>query len=127
MRASARPLTATENGYARGSRDNLLEELEPFPGHLLSEIDDSRDIPAGPSVALNQASSNRVVVSCPHDDRNRRRRPLGCFDRTDANGKDAIHIELYDLGRQGRKHFGSAPRKAPFDNEVPALDPSQLA
>ena len=67
------------------------------------------------------------AVHCLHDDGNHAGGALGCTDCGGGRSDDEFHVELNQLGRQGRKSFRLRRSPPILDDRVAALDIAQLA
>jgi len=90
--------------------------------------DDTRNVAPRLRQARDIASGNRVEVHCNDHDRDSGGRLLGSLQhRLRSRSHDDVHIQAYELGREGRKSSHIALGALEFDDEILALDVSEFA
>ena len=108
----------------RGS--SLLEELEGFGDHAGREGRQARDVASRSRQAGHKPAPDGITDG-NHDDRGCLRRLLGRQGRRRARGNEDIYLETNQLGRQAGESVGRPWCAPAFNDDVLALDVTELA
>ena len=105
---------------------NLLERLQPFPGHCRFEMREAGDIAAGPRQTCDQANFDR---SRDHHEHDRHRARLTLHSRRDRRsvGQNRVRCQADQLRGVGPQAVGIGGGPPSVDPEIAALDPPQFS
>ncbi len=115
-----------QDGDSHCPGNRLLEELELFATQVRTQGGGARDVPAGSSEADHEAQLHRIR-SVHHDDRDRRRRPLGGKGGPRHDRDNHVNPEAHKVGREVIEALRLPFCIAPLDGEVHSFDVPQLA
>ncbi len=115
-----------EDADARRVRDGLLEEIEVLHPELEPLVGPACDVASRARKARDEPARDRIGDAAD-DDGDRGGGALGCQCRRRARREDHVDREPGELGRQLGKPLVLAISGADLEDEVPALDPAEVA
>src|SRR5882757_9418786 len=105
---------------------DFLDQFEPFCIELWNKESRSCDVRFGPRETRDKTCRDGVATD-RHDNRNRRSRHFGCARPRRPVGYDDIDVETNKRGDQLGEPIVFALRPSKLDNNVPALDITEIA
>ena len=110
---------------SRHVRRDLLEQLKPFPGQAVFELDEAGGVAARPRHALDVVAADRVGDIHEHD-----RHRAGCLQQRPQGGgagdQNGVRRERGQVRRMFAHHGGLALAPEIIDPQIAAVDPPEL-
>jgi hypothetical protein len=114
--------TATRNQPGH----DLLEQVKLLAAQFGRRHGQPRDVSPWSCQTSRKSTPDWISVD-RHDDGNPRRRALGRLRSRCCPCHDHVDLELHEFGREGRKPLGVVPVPSALDDDVLALDVTQIA
>src|SRR6185503_14869337 len=109
-----------EDRHPRDSRNDLLEETQPFPAQLRGKLAEARDVAARPSQARDEPCRHRITDAY-HNDGDCPGYLLGSLNHRRAYRNDNVRVQVDQLAQDLRDSLKPSLHRSKFKDEVLSL------